>query len=263
MTNDTVLSERLPGGVLVLRLNRPKAYNAWTSAMRDRLGALMDEGAEDPEVRALVFTGTGDKAFCAGQDLAETERFVSGENVAAWLDNLRRFYDRVRALPKPIVGALNGLAAGSGFQIAIMLDVLVAHPRVRMGQPEVNSGIPSIFGPFLMNERLGRARTAELAVTGRLMEAEECRAIGLIHHLVPREEVLAKAIAVATDLARRPPHAMRLTKEFLRRADQEAYDQAWAFAAEGQAAAFATGEPQATMRAFFEERRRRTAARAG
>lgn len=263
MTNDTVRSELREGGVLVLRLNRPEAYNAWTMAMRERLGELITAAAADPAVRALVLTGTGEKAFCAGQDLAETERFASDHNVAQWIAGLRRFYDLIRATPKPFVGALNGLAAGSGFQIAIMLDVLVGHPDVRMGQPEVNSGIPSIFGPFLMNERLGRVRTVELALTGRLMSAQEGQAVGLIHHLVPREVVFEKAIEVAADLAKRPPHALRLTKEFLRRADEEAYNRAWAWAAEGQTAAFATGEPQATMRAFFEERRRRAASRAG
>src|SRR5262249_52403681 len=118
MTSDTIQSERREGGILVLRLNRPEAYNAWTMAMRDRLGALISDAATDPKVRALVLTGAGENAFCAGQDLAETERFADDHNVDEWMRNIRRFYDLVRAMPKPFVGALNGVAAGSGFQIA-------------------------------------------------------------------------------------------------------------------------------------------------
>lgn len=255
MTDSLVVA--LDDGILTLRLNRPARYNAWTGAMRDRLADLVADADARDDVRALILTGTGDRAFCAGQDLAETERFVGGESVAEWLAHLKRFYDAVRAVRKPVVCALNGLAAGSGFQVAMMTDVVVAHPGVTMGQPEVSSGIPSIFGPWLMAASLGQARTAELAVTGRMMGAEECHRLGLIHHLVPADRVAETARAVARDLAAKPPVAMRLTKAFLRRADQEAYERAFAWAGEGQAEAFATGEPQRVMRAFFEERRRR------
>jgi enoyl-CoA hydratase len=252
----------LKNDVLIIRLNRPANYNAWTADMRDHMCDVLDDAARRSDIRALILTGTGDKAFCAGQDLAETERFVGGGDVKVWLKRLKRFYDAVRNTPKPFVGALNGLAAGSGFQIAMMMDVVVAHPDVRMGQPEVNSGIPSIFGPWLMAESLGRARTVELAVTGRMMEAEECRQLGLVHHLVDRQRVMETALAVARELAAKPPAAMRITKSFLRRANQDAYERAWEWAAEGQTEAFETGEPQDVMKRFFEVRRARKAARA-
>jgi enoyl-CoA hydratase len=252
----------LEDGILVIRLNRPQHYNAWTTAMRDVLCGLLDEAAARAEIRALVFTGTGDKAFCAGQDLAETETFLGEAHTKDWLDRLKRLYDAVRAMPKPVVGALNGLAAGSGFQLTLLMDVIVAHPGVTMGQPEVNSGIPSILGPWLMQQSLGRSRTVELAVTGRMMDAVECHRLGLIHHLVAPEQVLATALAIAQDLAAKPPHAMRLTKEFLRRANAAEYERAWQWAAEGQVAAFETGQPQQVMRAFFATRRARKAAKA-
>jgi enoyl-CoA hydratase/carnithine racemase len=256
--DDTVLAER-SGDVLVVRLNRPRNYNAWTAAMRDEITARLEEAERRADIRAVVLTGTGEKAFCAGQDLAETERFLGAASVGLWLGNLRRFYDAIRAATKPLVGALNGLAAGSGFQVALMMDVVVAHPGVRMGQPEVNSGIPSIFGPWIMTQSLGRSRTVELAVSGRMMPAEECHRLGLIHHLVAPEAVLPTALETARDLAAKPPAAMRLTKSFLRRANEADYQRAWEWAAEGQAAAFESGEPQEVMRAFFDERRRRKA----
>jgi enoyl-CoA hydratase len=257
---DEIQSE-LSDGILIVRLNRPRHYNAWTAAMRDVVCDMLDDAAARPDVCALVFTGTGAKAFCAGQDLAEAEKFLGEAHTKDWLGRLKRLYDAVRAMPKPVVGALNGLAAGSGFQFTLLMDVIVAHPGVTMGQPEVNSGIPSILGPWLMKESLGRSRTVELAVTGRMMDAAESHRLGLIRHLVAPEKVLPTALAVAHDLAAKPSHAMRLTKEFLRRANEAEYERAWAWAAEGQVAAFATGQPQQVMREFFDVRRARKTAR--
>jgi enoyl-CoA hydratase len=249
-------------GVLVIRLDRPARYNAWTAALRDHLCPVLEDAAGRDDVGAIVFTGTGERAFCAGQDLAETERFLSGAHVDDWITRLKRFYDLVRALPKPIIGALNGLAAGSGFQLVLLMDIVVAHRGVKLGQPEVNSGIPSILGPWIMNESLGRSRTTELALTGRMMEAEEGHRLGLIHHLVEGDAVMPTALGIARDLAAKPSVAMRITKAYLRRASQQDYERAWAWAGEGQAEAFATGQPQQVMREFFELRRRRKAARA-
>ena len=258
---DSIIAE-LRENILVISLNRPEHYNAWTADMRDSLVGLLEEANSRADIRALILTGTGDKAFCAGQDLAETEKFTGGASVATWLARLKRFYDSIRATTKPFVGALNGLAAGSGFQVALMMDVVVAHNAVTMGQPEVNSGIPSIFGPWIMQESLGRARTVELAVTGRMMAAEECHSLGLIHHLVPADQVLKSALEVAQSLAAKPPVAMRITKDFLRRANQAEYERAWQWAIEGQVQAFETGEPQEVMRQFFAVREQRKPKRA-
>src|SRR5690606_13575213 len=98
--------------------------------------------------RGIVFTGAGDRAFCAGQDLAETAEF-DPDGVEAWLANFRAMYEAVLHVDKPVVAAVNGVAAGSGYQFTLLCDVRVAHPGVRMGQPEVKSGIPSITGMYL------------------------------------------------------------------------------------------------------------------
>jgi enoyl-CoA hydratase len=108
-----------------------------------------------------------------------------------------------------------------------------------------------------MKESLGRSRVVELAVTGRMMVAEESHRLGLIHHLVSPEKVLETALEVAKDLAAKPPHAMGFTKEYLRRSNDAEYERAWKWAEEGQVAAFETGEPQEVMRKFFEVRRHR------
>lgn len=254
--SDEVLIERRDDVALVT-LNRPARYNAWTSAMRDGLTAHLLALDDDPSVRAVVMTGAGERAFCAGQDLAETQAFIDGGDVDDWLARLQRCYDAFRGLGKPLVGAVNGVAAGSGFQAVMMMDVVVAHPGVRMGQTEINSGLPSIFGTWMMSERLGRSRAAELALSGRLMDAEECHAIGLVHHVVPGAAVLERALEMARELAAKPPVAMRMTRHALRDANQAEYEAAFRAAARGQTEAFLTGEPQRVMEAFFAERARR------
>ena len=169
--------------VAVVTLNRPERLNAWHAPMRTELNVLLEDLDEDDTVGAIVLTGAGDRAFSAGQDLAETEQFDAA-SVAGWMDEWDSLYGRIRWLRKPIVAALNGVAAGSAFQVALLCDVRVGHAGSRMGQPEIDAGIPSILGPWIMQDMLGRSRTIELVLTGRLMEAAEAHAVGLIHHLV-------------------------------------------------------------------------------
>src|SRR5690606_34483065 len=103
-----------------------------------------------PDVRAVVLTGKGDRAFCAGADMGELATLHSPEQIRQALDEWKTFYGRILGLRKPLVVALNGLAAGSGFQVALMGDVRVAHAGVTMGQTEIRSGIPSVTGSALM-----------------------------------------------------------------------------------------------------------------
>jgi enoyl-CoA hydratase/carnithine racemase len=256
MPDDSILVE-ISDGVGVATLNKPEKLNAWDGPMRDNLKGVFEAFNADASVRAIILTGAGDRAFSAGQDLGETKEFTSGEDGKKWFLSWRNFYDAFRLLDKPCIGALNGVAAGSAFQAAMLTDVRVGHPGVRMGQPEINSGIPSVLGPLLMNARLGLSRTIELTLTGRMMDAEECHRIGLIHHLVPQDEVMAKSREVAALLAAKPPIAMRLNRRRFREMTQPAFDDAFEAGQSIQAEAYASGEPQKAMEAFFAERAKR------
>ncbi len=252
-TSREVIAQRT-GATKIITINRPDAYNAWTSAMRKDIESHIAAVNDDKAVCAVIVTGAGDKAFCAGQDLAETKAFNAGKKIPKWIAELTAFYDTIRSLEKPLICALNGVAAGSGFQFALLSDVVVGHEGVTIGQPEVNCGIPSIFGPWIIAESLGRSRAVELCLTGRMMDAAEAHRLGLIHHLVPQEEVLETALGMAGDLSRKPPNAMRLTKKYLKIADEDGYRRALDRAAKGQREAFDTGEPQRTMEEFFAVR---------
>lgn len=237
-------------------LNRPEALNAWHSAMRRELTTALQEAERDSTIRALILTGAGERAFSAGQDLHETQSF-SKEDSVRWVREWQDLYGAIRAMTKPLVAALNGVAAGSAFQVALQCDVRVGHAGSRMGQPEINSGIASTLGPWLMREMLGLSRTIELTLTGRMMDGEECHRIGLIHYLVPADRVRGKAMEIAALLADKPPVAMRLNKQRFAEVTRPGFEDALAAGRRIQAEAYASGEPQRMMAAFFAERERR------
>ena len=245
-------------GIATLTLNRPDRLNAWHTPMREAVAGALGQLNRDPLVGAIVITGAGELAFSAGQDLAETMAFESGEAAREWFLSWRAFYDSLRNLDKGCVAALNGVAAGSAFQFAMLTDVRVGHPGTRMGQPEIDSGIPSVLGPLLMLPRLGLSRTVELTLTGRMMQGEECHRIGLLHHLVDADRVMPKAREVAALLASKPPIAMRLNKRRFREVGQPDFDEAFAAGAAIEAEAFESGEPQAEMERFFAVRAARS-----
>ena len=150
--------------------------------MREDLIICLEKANSDPEIDALIITGEGDRAFCAGQDLNESACPSEAED---WIDGFSRLYRCVSSLKIPIVAAVNGVAAGSAFQFLLLTDVRVGHSEVKIGQPEINSGIASVTGPWIMREVLGLSRTVELTLTGRLMTSEEALRVGVLHHEMP------------------------------------------------------------------------------
>lgn len=251
MSTDVLTADR--DGIGILTLNRPDSLNAWTMAMQAELTEQIRRLDADDSTRALVLTGAGERAFCAGQDLAEAAEFTP-EATEGWLASFRTLYETVLGTGKPFVAALNGVTAGSGYQVAMLCDVRIAHPGVRMGQPEVGSGIPSVTGMYLTERAVGSSRMRELMLTGRLMEADELSALGLVHHVVDREKVLDKALDVAGRLADQPSVAVALTKERYRESVLPGLRDAFDAAVEIDRRAWASGQPQQVMRDFFAAR---------
>jgi len=247
-------------GIGTITLDREDRLNAWNREMRDAIVAAVERFGADDRVRAVIMTGAGTRAFCAGQDLEEAHGF-DADRAEVWIREWETYYDALRALPKPFVVALNGTAAGSAFQVALLADIRVAHPGVTMGQPEINSGVASTTGPWLMREMLGLSRTIELTLTGRMMDAEESHRIGLVHHLVPQAEVMNKAREVAALLAAKPPIAMRLDKARFRAVTEPGFREAIASGIAIQRESYASGEPARMMEAFFRERAQRKTTR--
>ncbi|SFI12858.1 Enoyl-CoA hydratase/carnithine racemase [Bosea sp. OK403] len=253
-----VLSE-VRGPVGILTLNRPEVLNAWNAPMRARLVEALDQLEANEAVRAIVLTGAGDRAFGAGQDLNETKTF-DPDRAELWMGEWERLYDRLRSLSKPLIAALNGVAAGSAFQVALLCDLRIGHDGVTMGQPEINSGIASVTGPWIMREMIGIARTIDLTLTGRMMDADECFRIGLINRIVAKEKVMEAALALATELAGKPPVAMRLNKARFREVTEESFRECLKAGIRNQREAYATGEPARMMEEFLAKRAARKTA---
>ena len=255
---DFILSE-VRGPVGILTLNRPDKLNAWNAPMRTRLIEALEELEANEAVRAIILTGAGDRAFGAGQDLNETKTFDS-DKAELWMGEWERLYDLIRSLSKPIIAALNGVAAGSAFQVALLCDLRVGHDGVTMGQPEINSGIASVTGPWIMREMIGIARTIDLTLTGRMMAADECFRIGLINRIVLQEKVMEAALALATELAGKPPVAMRLNKARFREVTEASFRECLKAGIRNQREAYATGEPARMMEEFLAKRAARKSA---
>lgn len=250
MSNDDILVETADG-VRLITLNRPNKLNAWTTAMREHLIEALHAAADDAEATAIVLTGAG-RGFCAGQDLGETAAVATDDPNAgsAWVDTFERLYSAVRDLDKPVLSAINGVAAGSGFQFCLLTDLRIGHVGVRMGQPEILSGIPSITGLWAMWSILGRSKTTEFALTGELVDGQEAHRLGLLNRLVEADEVLPATIELARHLGSLPAGAMRHTKRRLAEMEADTYREAFEAARAVHNEAYQTGEPQQGMQRF-------------
>jgi len=238
------------GPVGIITLNRPEVLNAWHAPMRQALLLALQDFNADEKIGAIVVTGCGDHAFCAGQDLNEAKTF-DAERGGEWIREWELLYGTIRGLSKPIIAALNGLAAGSAFQVALLMDFRIGHPEVRMGQPEINSGLASVTGPWIMKEIIGLARTIDLTLSGRMMSAQECESLGLINRIVPREQVLETALLLASDLAAKPRVAMRLDKQYMREMTETGFRDCIEAAVRIHRESFGSGEPAEVIDKFL------------
>jgi enoyl-CoA hydratase/carnithine racemase len=206
------------GPTAILTFDRPGALNAWHATMRAEIVDVLAGLDADPDVRVVIVTGAGPRAFGAGQD--RDEPAPADDEIEAWVAGWGRFFGAFRALSKPTIAALNGVAAGSAFQVALLCDFRVGHDGVRMGQPEIRAGIASSSGPWIIGSALGLAVATDLCLTGRMMAAAECRRLGLFNREAEPGLVVAEALRLAEDLAALSPLALALTRQRLKRFDE-------------------------------------------
>jgi enoyl-CoA hydratase/carnithine racemase len=246
------------GAVRRLTLNRPERLNALDGALRQGLADALASAAADDAVRAVIITGAGDRAFCAGQDLNESEQ-LGDDNSRDWLESWRKFFDAFADFPKPIVAAVNGVAAGGGFEIAMLAHLRLATPDARFLMAEINIGLPCIVGSFLVQGHLFYSRMVEILLSGRTLPAREAREIGMVHRIAPRGRLAAAALAAAKELAAKPPFAMRLNIRRFNALRRAAMDRVGVEEALHRlhSEALRSGEPQQVMAAFLAERARR------
>jgi enoyl-CoA hydratase len=195
-----------------LTLNRPDKLNALNFNLIDRLMAHLDRLEAEPDVRIVILTGAGDRAFSAGADIAEfSTRVAQGAEVAV-RDFVRRgqyMTARLEAFPKPIIAAVNGLAFGGGCEITEAVHLVVASDRATFAKPEIKLAMPPTFGGTQRLPRLiGRKRALELLLTGDPFPAAQALSIGLVNMVVPHDQLLARAQALAERIIRHSPLAI-------------------------------------------------------
>lgn len=249
----TPVHVELRGNIALLTLNHPESLNSISGPMRDAIIRAMAEVNGDTSVRAIVLTGAGERAFSSGQDLAEAANFKT-EEVAAWMQHQTAMFESIRNLEKPLVVAFNGTAAGTGFQIGLLADLRVGYPHMAIGQPEVRVGLASILGSYLMTLYLSLSDNIEMSLLGKLIDGTRAKELGMLNYVVEKEQVLPKALEVASEFALLPANALKLTKERFRKLTQPGFDEACAAVAAYHTAEYATGEPQEIMRGFLAAR---------
>ncbi|QVM82608.1 crotonase/enoyl-CoA hydratase family protein [Novosphingobium decolorationis] len=202
--------------VMVVTLNRPQAMNAITADVALQVGEALEAAEADPEVRCIVLTGSGERAFCAGMDLkaaARGERPVPPGEREAW-----GFAGIVsHPLSKPLIAAVNGFAVGGGTEIVLACDIAVAAETANFGLPEVKRGIlAAAGGAFRLPRAIGSKAAMELLLTGDTIDAYQARDLGLVNRVVAREEVMGEALAIARRIAANAPLAVQATKRIAR-----------------------------------------------
>lgn len=220
--SDTILLER-HGDHAVITLNRPEKLNAWTADMRRSLTGTLRAVGADEGCRVVIITGAG-RGFCAGQDLGESAQTDPDDHDAAdrWIDSFEELYRAVRELDQITIAAVNGVAAGSGFQLALLTDFRVGDVGARLGQPEARSGIPSVTGLWAMTNIMSLSKAAEFALSAELVDAQEAHGLGLLNFLASPGEALNEARALGTRVSELPQGAVRLTKQRIRSSTKRA-----------------------------------------
>lgn len=248
---EPVLVREQRGAVLVLRLNRPDARNALNPELIGALGAGLVAAENDPDIRAVVLTGTGDRAFCSGMDL---RAFASGEQGRTDPEGMAAFGRFIRGdVAVPVVGAANATAVAGGFELLLGCDVVVASTEAKFGLPEVKRALFAAGGGVFLGTRIPLAVALEMTLTGDNIDAERAYALGLVNQVVPADQVLEAGITMAERIARNGPLALQATKELVRLAlvDQE---KAWARQAEWQPRVFGSEDAKEGATAFVEKR---------
>jgi 2-(1,2-epoxy-1,2-dihydrophenyl)acetyl-CoA isomerase len=259
MTAASILFEAPPGqGVARITLNRPDVLNSLDTAMALHLQQLLAEVARDTTLRAVYLTGAG-RAFCAGQDLAETAP-AEGRGVTDFAAHVRKLYNplvlALRRMPKPVVCGVNGVAAGAGANLALAADLVIASEDAAFLQAFIKLGlVPDTGGTWLLPRLVGSAQAAALTLLGEKLTAQRAFELGLIYKVCPANQLEATGFGLAAELATQPTYGLALTKELLNVSARNSLEQQLDMEAEYQGLAGKSEDYAEGVKAFLEKRK--------
>ncbi|MCE9668907.1 enoyl-CoA hydratase [Myxococcus stipitatus] len=247
-----VFVEKPEDGLAVVRLHRPEVRNALSMELRRELAACFQELGADAAVRCIVLTG-GPEYFAAGADL---RALVEATPVELMLRDTHLLWRALAECPSPVVAAVNGYALGGGCELAMHADMIVAGEGASFGQPEVRVGImPGAGGTQRLTRAVGKFKAMKLLLTGEPVTAREAEAMGLVTEVVPDDQVLARALALARKVARLPPLAVRQIKEVVLAGQDAPLADALLLERKAFQLLFASRDQKEGMRAFLDKRK--------
>lgn len=254
MAYETLLFE-VSEAVATITFNRPDVLNATNDQFYRELSSLIRAISQDPDIGAVVITGAG-RGFCAGADVKAMNpdmNLLDRRKRHRWiLDDVLR---PLIALEKPVIAAVNGPAVGAGFNIALAADILIASEKAVFSQIFTRLAlVPDLGGLYLLTRVVGLNKAKELCFTARKIDADEAHALGIANHVVPAEELMAKAFKLAREIAAGPPTALSMIKTLLNKSSTSTLDQMLEYESYAQTLAYTTAEHREGVAAFREKR---------
>ena len=251
MGYNTILTQ-VDGKVATITLNRPQVLNALNDELMDELGAALLSFDADDNVGCIIITGN-EKAFAAGADVAKMAKYSLQEVYRH--DYISRNWEQIRKVRKPVIAAVAGYALGGGCELAMMCDMIMAADNAKFGQPEVKLGIiPGAGGTQRLPRAVGKAKAMDLALTGRMMDAQEAESAGLVARIFPAADLLKEVSAIAKNIADMPLLTAMMVKESINAAYETTLSEGIRFERRLFHACFGTNDQKEGMAAFVEKR---------
>ncbi len=242
-------------GVATITLNRPDVRNAWSPELAQEFLAAMEDAQKDENVKAVIITGAGEKAFSAGADIKAMKGMTALK--ARELSNMGyRVCSAIERHEKPVIVAINGYALGGGMEVSMACDFRIASDQARMGQTEINIGlIPGWGGTQRLTRLVGKAKAKELVYTGKIIDANTALQLGLVNMVVPAAELMNVAKQFAQELASKAPVALKVAKALIEKGADVDLESALALEREGFGVVASSEDLQEGVSAFTEKRK--------
>jgi enoyl-CoA hydratase len=250
------VEERHGSPVGVVTVDNQRKLNCLSTALIVELRAAFEKLSEDRGLRAVVLTGAGERAFIGGADLNELGALCA-DSARLFITRLHQACAAIRACPVPVIGRVNGFCLGAGLEVATSCDMRVAADTAQFGMPEVHMGLPSVIEAALLPGLIGWGRTREMLLTGVLYSAAEALAMGFVQKAVPAVELDAAIDPWLAGIARATPKAVRSQKALIDRWERVSIDEGIYAGIDALSDAYKTGEPQAAIKAFFENKNKK------
>ena len=242
-------------GVGVITMNQPANMNALTQVMADDLLAVLQQAESDPEVKVIVFTGTG-RAFCAGGDISRMREGFDQVSALDYMDRMQTITKVWNSLKKPTIAAVNGAATGAGLSLVLLCDLSVVASNAKLGCAFINMGLaPDFAMAYYLPRMVGPQRAKELIYTGRIFMPDEACAMGLINRVVEPEQLMEEAMTLAKKLAKGATFGMRLAKRMLQISMETDFNTLLNVEGLIQSSAFVTEDSREAVGAFLDKRK--------